>query len=394
MISYEEALAAIGGIDLALPVEQVPLAAAASRVLAASVAMSRDQPPFDRATMDGYAMLPQPGVSEYRVAGMLAAGATATAPGPGEALRVMTGAPVPAGCTVVPLEATDRGRDAVRILDAKALAPGRNVAWRGEDARAGALVLASGTRLAPPSLAAAAMAGASDVALYRTPRLAVLVTGDEVGTGGAAGIADCNGPLLASIAASLGLPCRMAQVPDRPDAVATALSAALAEADLVITTGGVGPGERDLLPAAAAALGCAVLFHGVDIQPGKPALLARRGRAVLLGLPGNPVSVLATAHLYLPPLLERFWPGFRLPWLDLPLAAPARGKARRLFLPARLADGGVRPVAWNGSGDLLAAAHGDGLVDLAPGCALEPGARVRFLPWIGGSIGAGARWPR
>ena len=124
------------------------------------------------------------------------------------------------------------------------------------------------------------------------------------------------------------------------------------------------------------------------MQPGKPALLCRHADGgLLVGLPGNPVSVIATAHLILAPVLGRHLGGWRPAWISLPLAEgwSPRGR-RRLFLPARLGEGGVSPLHWNGSGDLLAAAAADGLVDLGPGGEHAAGDAVRFMPYVGSRI--------
>ena len=131
------------------------------------------------------------------------------------------------------------------------------------------------------------------------------------------------------------------------------------------------------------------------MQPGKPVLVARHtdGRFAV-GLPGNPVSVLATAQLILAPVIGRFWRGWQPQSFDLPLACDWRhAKKRRLFLPARLIDGGVEPIRWNGSGDLLAAASGDGLVEFLPQTARQAGDLVRFFPSIGGPLGERGQLP-
>jgi molybdopterin molybdotransferase len=148
-------------------------------------------------------------------------------------------------------------------------------------------------------------------------------------------------------------------------------------------------GERDLVPGVAMELGFEVVLHKVAMQPGKPVLLAQRSDGkILLGLPGNPVSVLVTAHLFLAPLLGRFMGDWKPAWMKRPLALDYqhRGK-RRLFLPARLDRAGLHPVAWNGSGDLYSATAADGLVDLAAGGSWSQGTLLRFLPYLGQGVG-------
>ena len=391
MITYAEALAAITGLTLpALATGQLPLGQAAGRILADDYCMQRDQPPFDRSTMDGYAVA----LSDsncYTVIGTVHAGEQAARiPQAGEAVRIMTGAPVPRGTTVVPIEGTDGGTEQVTVTDNTMLQPGRNIAWQGEDARAGDRILAAGTRLSPVTLAAAAMAGLTELNCYHAPRITILTSGDEVGKAGDAGIADSNGPLLTALLAELGITPTHQHIGDDHGATRSALEAALEHSDIVISTGGVSMGSKDHLPAASTELGGERIFHKVAIQPGKPVLLDRHGQACFLGLPGNPVSVLATAHLFLLPLLGQLWPGFSVNWMELPAAnAGDQRKPRQLFLPARLTSRGLEPVAWTGSGDLLAAAHGHGLVNLGTQSSWAAGDALPFLPYIGGGFTSG-----
>lgn len=383
MLTYADALAALAGIGALTQAETLPLTQALGRVLAEDVRLAGDQPTFDRATMDGYALALDGAAASFRVIGTLHAGETWSATmKPGDALRIMTGAPVPVGTTVVPIELTDRGQTTVTVTEAKALVPRRHIAWRGEDGHAGDVVVRTGTRLSPTTLALAAMAGATAVHVRRWPRLVILTTGDEVGASGEAGIHDSNGPLLASLCAAIGVTATRQHVRDEAPALSAALAAA--DAELIVTTGGVSAGAKDLIPALANAAGFTTIFHQVAIQPGKPVFLARRenGRC-LIGLPGNPVSVLTTAHLFLLPLL-----GWTPAWLELPLTTAFQHTGKRhLFLPARLVPGGLEPVAWNGSGDLIAAAAGDGLIDLPVGIHTPIGSQLRFLPYVGSAPG-------
>jgi molybdopterin molybdotransferase len=390
MLSYAEALAALAALEVVERTELRPLREAAGCILAAPVRIDRDQPGFDRATMDGYAVRLDGDRARFPVVATVTAGeAFDGALAPGQALRIMTGAPCPPDVTVVPIELTDGGLDEVQVRERGALAPGRNIAWRGEDARAGDVVLEAGTRLAAATLSAAAMAGARELEVYRAPRVGVVTTGDEVGQDGPAGIRDSNGPLLAGFLGALGCPFARAHAPDDAAALERALATAAGDAEVVVTVGGVSMGAKDFIPGAAARLGYETVFHKVAVQPGKPIFAARSAAGrLLVGLPGNPVSVLATAHLFLLPALGRFLGGWLPAWLELPLASAfAQRGDRHLFLPATLGDGGVRPVAWNGSGDLLAAAAGDGLVDLPPGNSFAAGAPVRFLPYVGHTLG-------
>jgi molybdopterin molybdotransferase len=396
VITYTEALAMIEALPLRGRAERAPLTGAIGRVLAEDVRLGGDQPPFDRATMDGFAVALAPGATGFRVVGTVAAGSvwSGAALKPGEAVRIMTGAPCPAGTTVVPIEVAKTSGDRVEC-EAAALQARRNIAWRGEDGHAGDVVLAAGTRLTPTTLAAAAMCGAESVAVHAAPRIGVVTTGDEVGGAGDGGIKDSNGPFLDGFAAALGCASAREHARDELEAVRATLRRARERSEVVVTTGGVSGSATDLVPAAAAAEGFATVFHHVAMQPGKPVLLARHADGQLLvGLPGNAVSVIATAHLFLLPALSRFLGGWRWGWKELPLAVARKNAGKRQqFLPARLVARGVEAVPWNGSGDLIAAAAGEGLIDLPVGCDFAAGATVRFLPYVGGAAGGLATIP-
>jgi molybdopterin molybdotransferase len=412
MLTYAEALALIDALPVPRRVERVPLSEGSGRILADDLRLDRDQPPFDRATMDGYAIALAPGgappFTRYRVVGTVLAGQVfAGTVAPGQAVRIMTGAPCPRGTTVVPIEACAHldvdGAVAVTIADAKMLprspAQRRFVAAQGEDGHAGDTILTAGTRLGPVTLSVAAMAGARELGVFARPRLAIVTTGDELeplpanGTPreAAARIADSNGPFLSAFAAALGLISVRTLAPDDAAALQAEIGNGAAVADIVVTTGGVSAGDKDLVPPAAAALGYQTVFHHVAMQPGKPVFLARKGERYVVGLPGNPVSVVATAHVVLWPLLARFGAVAAPRWRRLPLAVDWRHRGnRQVFQPARITAMGVEPIRWNGSGDLIAAAAADGLVDLAPESDLEVGAMVNILPYVGGS-GEGQR---
>jgi len=400
MLTYAESQAALLGLDVAERAdrrERVPLGAARGRVLASDVAIDRDQPGFDRATMDGFAVVPDGDRARFAVRGTVLAGQVHDgALRAGEAVRIMTGAPAPEGTSVVPIERAvgyEEGADEVE-LDGPPAA-GANIAWRGEDAREGDVLVRRGTLLAPAHLAVCAMAGAPEVDCFRRPRVSVVTTGDEVGKAGAAGVRDSNGPLLDGLMAAIGVDVERRHARDDGAALEEALRAAAEDADVVVTTGGVSMGTHDLVPETLGALGFRTVFHRVQVQPGKPVLVARRDDGALFcGLPGNPVSVLATAHMFLMPALGRFLGGWRPTPIELPMAEPFAHPGRRhLFLPARVVDGGVRPMAWNGSGDLIAAAAADGLVELVPGASFAAGELCTFLPYAGHALGERALLP-
>lgn len=400
MITFAESQALLAGLDVAgraARTERCDLRTARGRFLAADVRIDRDQPGFDRATMDGYAVVPDGDRVEFDVVATVTAGTSHEgALDPGQAVRIMTGAPAPAGTTVVPVERTAALDDGARVqLDERPL-PGKNIAWRGEDAREGDALVVRGTRLAPAHLSVAAMAGAVEVEVFQRPRVSVVTTGDEVGAAGKAGIRDSNGPLLDALMAALEVEVSRRHARDQEGELRAALEAAAADADVVVTTGGVSMGERDLVPATLAELGYETVFHKVQVQPGKPVLVARRADGSLfIGLPGNPVSVLATAHLFLMPALGLYLGGWRPASFEAPMADAYEHRGRRhLFLPASFEGGGIVPARWNGSGDLIAAAAADGLVELPVGATFEAGAPVRFTPYVGHALSERAAMPQ
>jgi len=392
MLSFEEARTILRSLPGEGRRETVTLMQAGGRVLAADVLLDRDQPGFDRATMDGYAVVPDGEQRCFPVLGTVTAGTFHEGDlGPGQAIRIMTGAPCPPGVAVVPIELTDGGEAEVRVQEDAPLQVTKNVALRGEDGHAGDVILSAGTLLGPATLSAAAMAGATQLEVFVPPRVAIVTTGDEVGGEGAASIRDSNGPLLEAFLSALGCPVVREHARDVEGELEAALARASDGAEVVVTTGGVSMGSRDLVPDTIARLGFETVFHKVRVQPGKPVLVARRPSdgTSFVGLPGNPVSVLATAHIFLLEVLGSYLGGTPARWLELPIARDYvhRGK-RHLFLPARLDDGGVDPIDWNGSGDLLAAASGDGLVELPVGASFRAGERITFLPYLGHSPGS------
>ena len=399
MITFADSQALLASLDVAdraTRTERCDLRAARGRVLATDVRMDRDQPGFDRATMDGYAVVPDGDRATFDVVGTVTAGTSHDGSlGRGQAVRIMTGAPAPEGTTVVPVERTSPLEDGARVQLDGAPAAGKNIAWCGEDARAGDILVARGTRLAPAHLSVAAMAGAAEVEVFARPSVSVVTTGDEVGASGKAGIRDSNGPLLDALMASLQVEVTRRHAKDQEGELRSALEAAAKDADVVVTTGGVSMGERDLVPATLAELGYETVFHKVQVQPGKPVLVARRADgALFVGLPGNPVSVLATAHLFLMPALGHFLGGWSPASFDAPMAAAYEHRGRRhLFLPASFQGGGVVPARWNGSGDLIAAAAADGLVELPVGATFSAGDPVRFLPYVGHALSERAVMP-
>lgn len=305
MRPLSEALAEVEARSRPLPLEEVPLADAGGRVLARDLAATRDLPATDISMMDGYALRAADGALPLRVAYEVAAGDAppARALKPGEAARIFTGAPVPAGADcVVMQEHTSRTGAELRIGPAHAPKPGQHVRRRGEEVRAGSTVLPAGTRLGAAELSLAAACEAARVRVRRRPRVAVLTTGDELVALGQepppGKLVETNSHALAQLAREAGAePLLLGIAQDRVEEIAARLGAA--EADVLVTTGGASVGDHDHAQAALERLGGQLVFHTVAIRPGKPVLFgtASRGRLVF-GLPGNPAAAMLGFELF------------------------------------------------------------------------------------------------
>lgn len=292
----------------ALPVETIAIDQALDRVLAHDLRAAGDVPAFPCSAMDGYAVKAGPAGRSLAVIGeSRAGGPSAHELREGEALRISTGAAIPAGAdAVIPQEDVDQHGGA--ITTGTPIDPGVHVRDAGEDMRAGTPVLRAGTVLRAAELGAAVAAGAGEVAVRRRPVVAVLCTGDELRAPGErlgpGEIHNSNAPMLAGLAARSGAVVDAAQrIPDDRGATRAALAAALEAADMVVISGGVSVGPHDHVKPALAALGVKELFWRVALQPGKPTWFGQRGRQLVFGLPGNPVSAVVTFSLFARPAI-------------------------------------------------------------------------------------------
>jgi molybdopterin molybdotransferase len=314
LLSVADALARVLDGVAPLPAEDVALADAHRRVLAADLTALRTQPPADVSAMDGYAVRSAdvaPAPARLRVIGEVAAGRPFDGTiGPGEAARIFTGGVLPRGAdTVVIQERTTR--DGACLTVTAPTTAGRNVRARGLDFAHGAVLLPAGRRLSDRDLALAAAMNHPTVPVRRVPRVAVLATGDELvapGTVPAPGqIVYSNGFALAALArAQGGEVVDLGIVPDRVDATIAAIDrAAHQRADILVTTGGASVGDYDLVQPSLAARGMTLSFWKVALRPGRPMMHGSLGAMRVLGLPGNPVSAYVCGFLFLVPLIRR-----------------------------------------------------------------------------------------
>ena len=363
----------------------MPLRASLGRVLAAAVASSEDVPSFDNSAMDGYAMRARDttGATEtepaqLEVVGESRAGAPyAGAVGAGQAVRISTGAKLPEGTDAV-LRVEDAREGPGTVSVSRPLGAGQEVRRAGEDIRAGDVVLRAGTRIGPAELAVAASTGAAEVRCARRSRVAVVVTGDELVEPGKplpeGSIRNTNGYAIpAQVTEAGGEVASVETVGDDYAATVAALQRALT-ADVAVTTGGVSVGAHDHVKPALAELGVEQVFWGVALRPGHPTWFGTaaggEGRALVFGLPGNPVSAMVTFHLFVRPALARMLGATvterRAPAvMDVDYAKrPGRAHVVRCTLDVR-ADGlHVRPTKAQGSHVLTSMLGADALAHL------------------------------
>jgi molybdenum cofactor synthesis domain-containing protein len=358
-------------------IEQVPLADAHGRVLGFPVTASADVPPFDRAAMDGYAVIAEDtfgatraGPRVLRQAGVVFTGdVPSTAVARGECIEIATGAPMPQGAdAVVMVEETERSDDGeVRVFTP--VHPRQNIGRRGADITAGQVILRPGDLLNPSRVGALAATGTANVRVFARPRVAVISTGNEIVQPGEplgpGQIYDINSFTLSAVIREHGgvpLPIRTA-ADSLPD-----LSAALASAkdtDVIVFSGGSSVGERDLVIDLMKQAG-ELVFHGIAVKPGKPTAFGRIGGRPVLGMPGYPTSCLSNAYILLVPLLRRIG---RLPehhprTASLPLARRIVSPAgRHQFYAVCVVDGTAVP-AFKASGDITSMSQADGYIEI------------------------------
>lgn len=411
LLSLDEALARLlegAAAHRIVQTETVGSFDALGRVLAADVRSQLDVPPADNTSMDGYAVR----AADVRVVGTvlpvaqrIPAGKVGEALAPGTAARIFTGAQVPPGADAVVMQeqceaiADPAGTGLGRVRVNTLAQAGQWVRLRGEDVQRGAVVLKAGTRLTPQALGMAASVGAATLTVLRRPRVAVFSTGDELVMPGdplpPGAIYNSNRFTLRGLLQAAGCEAiDLGIVPDRLDATREALRLAAADADLILTSGGVSVGEEDHLRPAVQAEGELTLWQ-IAMKPGKPLAFGRVRRgagdgaradagAIFMGLPGNPVSSFVTFLVAVAPVLRAIQ--------GMPNPAPQsyalradfdwpRPDRRREFLRVRLNDRGALDLFPNqSSGVLTSTVWADGLVDLPAGQAVAAGDVVRFLP--------------
>jgi molybdopterin molybdotransferase len=391
LISVARAIDIIDSIPITPAKAKVRLEQALGMRLAQDIVSDRDYPPLDKSLVDGFAVRCDDVSStpvDLRVVGEVAAGLQpARSLRAGEAIAVMTGAPMPQGADgVVPVEQTESidGGAAVRILRAED--PRRFITRRGADCAAGSTVLRSGTRLEAAQLAVAASVGACELDVYAKPRAAVLSTGDELvpvdSRPGPAQIRNSNSIMLGALLRRFGCDVTdLGVARDEPEALGRALKRGL-ELDLLFVSGGMSMGRYDHVPKLLIELGAALRITKLRIKPGKPFVFGQFKSSFVFGLPGNPLSSFVCMVRLCSRLIGRLVGGTTLErWTRAPLAAPVPANGvREFYQPALLEGAGVTPLQWKGSADIYTLARANGLI-LRPehSPALDRGQVVQVL---------------
>ena len=406
MLSVQEALAAVLRETEPLPVTQVPLNEALGLVLAEPIVSEVDSPPFDKSLMDGFAVRAADlidGRATLRVLEEVTAGRVPTQPvGPGQATRIMTGAPLPAGAdAVVRIEdcrTTESGT--VHIATSPKFASGTAILRRGATLRAGDQVLAAGRRLYPQQLGALAEMGRAHVSVRGRPQAAVIATGDELIPIDAqpqpGQIRNSNETMLVAQLQQAGaVPFPLGIARDDRAELADRIASGLRH-DLLLLSGGVSEGDLDLVPSVLVELGVRPVFHKVHLKPGKPIWFgvydrldagSERGRCLVFGLPGNPVGSMVCCELFVRAAVRKLMGGGQPKPIAARLAHEFKSRGDRpTYHPARLewssAGAVVTPVAWQGSADLRATVDANAMVLFEPGDrTYEAGAAVDAYPW-------------
>lgn len=371
-----------------LEVETVPLSAALDRYLAEPVPALRTQPEADLSAMDGWALRGDafPGPFRWDGAESAAGQPFQTAVAPGETARIFTGAVMPSGTDTVVMQEYARLEGNALHVD-EPPSTGTNVRRRGMDFEAGVTLAEGGTRLNPAYLALLAMGGHGTAKVRRRPRVTLFSTGNELvepgSTLGAGQLPASNGIMLVALARQAGADVvDLGIIPDDLPAIIQAFETA-SKADLILTSGGVSVGDHDLVRPALQAMNAEIEFWRIALKPGKPLMAGRLKNAILLGLPGNPVSAFVTAHLFALPLIRSMaGDPDAMPKYERAVAAtPLRATGRRAeFIRAGLAEGIATPLDNQDSAALSALAAAQVLIHRpANSPALPGGDRVDVL---------------
>jgi molybdopterin molybdotransferase len=368
MIEVEQALSLIDAHATVLEVEHLAVdAALRGRVLAEAVPGPADLPSFRQSSMDGYALCYKTDASSYEVIGEVAAGSSEHyALSPGQAVRIFTGARVPKDCDrVIMQEQVSRTAGSIQLkADTR---EGQNVRAIGSQIRRDEIVLEAQTTLTPASIGLLASLGIASVSVIQRPRVAIVVTGNELVALGESKnevqVYESNSLALQAALEGLGLEvAKVLYASDDPDQTVARLAEALQEADMVLISGGISVGDYDYVADALKGIEVESIFYTVRQKPGKPLFFGKKGEKAVFALPGNPASTLSCFYVYVKRYLERVQ-GIEVKDLELTLEAPIENRfGRALFVKAKRSGGSVTPIDEFNSATLMSFAKADALI--------------------------------
>ena len=405
MIPIAEAIKLIEQNVTVLGTESVPIREIVGRILAEEIVADMDLPPFDRSQMDGFAIRADDVKSapvELRIVGESSAGnGWHHEMRSGEAVRIMTGAPVPSGADTVQKveltseadfssQASQRTDGSVTIFEP--IAPNKNIVHRGDEVNKGEIVIHGGDRINERMVATLASFGYSNINVGKSPRVSILTTGSEVveidQTPGTDQIRNSNSVMLDALSRQVGATTRLLQTPpDDLDKIKTLIGSACKGSDMVVITGGVSVGKYDLTKTALHDLGAEIYFEKLRLKPGKPAVFARLDETVIFGLPGNPVSAAVTFYLFVRKailMMQKARETHLRQGLAVAGGALKAAKDRDTYLPAKLgfdemARLTVTPVKWIGSSDFIGFGKAEALAFVPAGERIESGGVTDIL---------------
>jgi len=370
---------------------QLPLQKALGHWTASPIHAPMQVPSFDNSGMDGYAFAWKDGGVSRTLAQVVQAG---TFPdftlSPGTAVRIFTGAPVPKGADTVVQQEWVRVEGDRLFFDLEKLTQGMNLRRAGSQCEQGQLILAEGTRITPGTLGLLASLGVEEVTVNASPKVSIILTGDEVVEVGQAlqpgQIYNANGPALLAYLSQLGIVyVKVYKVKDDPSEVIRVIGEALVSSDVLLLTGGISVGDFDFVKEGLAENGVETLFYKVKQKPGKPLLAGLKGSQLVFALPGNPASVLTCFMQYVKPSLGQ-WMGNPAAWeqaRSYPLVTNWEKQVKlTVFLKARLVAGQVEVMPGQESFNLLSFGSADGLIEIGEDQqTLKEGTLVPFYPW-------------
>ena len=394
MIPISEAFDIITRETPRLSAENVDIAEVVGRVLAEDIIADMDMPPFDRSQMDGYAVIAaetENAPVKLKIVGESAAGrGWHNEMNAGEAVRIMTGAPVPTGADAVQkVELTNEADESVTIE--KSVSVGQSIVNQGAEIGKGEMIFPAGTIITENMIASLAAFGYSTVTVARRPRVTILPTGTEIvevsEKPGADQIRNSNAVMLQTFADKYGVASTLPIACDDINDLKNKIKSGIENSDIIVITGGVSVGKYDLTKAALRDLGAEIFFERLRLKPGKPAVFARLGNALIFGLPGNPVSTAVTFYLFVRKAMLLMQGAARCdlkPGYAVLTKSGKGAKDRDSYLPATLKAGNggrlfAEPLKWGGSSDFVGFARAEALIIVPAGKTFDEGDVVEIV---------------